>query len=157
MLVLADLWGLSTWKTSATLKKKPSKRGNCMAWPAHKDHFRSTLQLPPMSNVASESTAPRKETSPARAPSPGPMATSIRASGELVNRMAPAARQSKFLDLQRNFDIFQSWSNAKKPNCTIFLRGVLINTNGRQTKGHWRMGARLRSPAALPKAFCPRE
>lgn len=24
--------------------------------------------------------------------------------------------------------------------------GVLIDTNGRQTKGHWRMGERLRSP-----------
>ena len=34
------------------LEKNPSKRGSCMAWPTHEDHFQSTFQLPPKSKVA---------------------------------------------------------------------------------------------------------
>ena len=56
MLVLAGLWKLWTWKTSGTLKKNPSERGNSMVWPTHEDDFQSTCHPPPVSNVASDST-----------------------------------------------------------------------------------------------------
>lgn len=45
------------------------------------------------------------------------------------------------------------WSSFLQPAPAV-TQGVLIDTNGRQTKGHWRMGERLRSPEGWGAPWC---